>query len=167
MPANAIHDLFRCLTAGVYVVGVSHNGRSNAFTAAWVTQLSFDPLLVALVVNPENFSHSLLQQSGVFTLNVLKKGQLELARHFGTTSGRDTDKLAGQRWRSVSSGTPVLLDAAAYLDCRVVKTVAVGDHELMVAQAIGGEVLDTEAEPLIYAETGDLDSSAELYPPSF
>ena len=40
-------DLFRTLTTGVYVIGVAHGGRANAFTAAWVSQVSFDPLLVA------------------------------------------------------------------------------------------------------------------------
>ncbi len=53
-------ELFRRLSTGVYVVGVAHEGRANAFTAAWITQVSFDPLLVALSVNPQNFSHSLL-----------------------------------------------------------------------------------------------------------
>jgi len=46
-------DPFRRLSNGVYVIGVTHAGRSNAFTAAWLTQVSFDPLLIALSVDPE------------------------------------------------------------------------------------------------------------------
>ncbi len=157
-------DLFRRLTNGVYVIGVSHNGRSNAFTAAWVTQVSFDPLLVALSVNPEHFSFSLLQASGVFAINVLRKGQLDLARHFGTQSGRQGDKLAGQRWRPGTLGAPVLLDCAAYLECRVAGTMPAGDHELVLGRPVGGEVLDEAAEPLVYADTGDMDGSSTLYP---
>ena len=65
----------RRLTAGVYVIGVAHGGRANAFTAAWVTQVSFDPLLVALSVNPSNASYPLLTGSGVFVVNVLRAGQ--------------------------------------------------------------------------------------------
>jgi hypothetical protein len=38
---------------------------------------------------------------------------------------------------------------------------------LVVAEVTGGEIFDRGAEPLIYAETGDLDGSTELYPPSF
>jgi flavin reductase (DIM6/NTAB) family NADH-FMN oxidoreductase RutF len=44
--------LFQRLTQGVYVVGVAHEEARNAFTAAWVMQVSFDPLLLALSVNP-------------------------------------------------------------------------------------------------------------------
>lgn len=160
-------DLFRRLTNGVYVIGVAHNGRSNAFTAAWVTQVSFDPLLVALSVNPENFSFSLLQPSGVFVINVLRAGQMDLARHFGTQSGGQVDKLTGQRWRAGRLGVPVILDGAAYLECRVFGTVPAGDHELVLGHVVGGEILDDTADPMTYAETGDVDGSSALYPPSF
>lgn len=165
-PPSSPLALFRRLTTGVYVIGVSHQGRCNAFTAAWVTQVSFDPLLVGMSVNPENFSRSILHLSRIFTVNVLKKGQLDLARHFGTHSGRDVDKLAGQRWRVGPLGTPILSDAAAYLDCRIVDVVQAGDHELILGEPVGGEVLDT-VDPMIYAETGNLDGSSRLYPPSF
>ena len=42
------------LTQGVYVVGVAHGEVRNAFTAAWVMQVSFDPLLLALSINPHH-----------------------------------------------------------------------------------------------------------------
>jgi flavin reductase (DIM6/NTAB) family NADH-FMN oxidoreductase RutF len=160
-------DLFRRLTNGVYVVGVSHGGRSNAFTAAWVTQVSFDPLLLALSVNPDNFSYSLLKQSGVFVLNVLPTGQLDVARRFGTQSGRTADKLSGWRWHPGTLGAPILEEAAAYLECRVVGSMSVGDHQLIVGQAVGGDVTEDTAAPMSYAETGDADGSATLYPASF
>lgn len=156
--------LFRRLTNGVYVVGVSHDVRSNAFTAAWLTQVSFDPLLLSLSINPENVSYQILRQSRVFAVSILKQGQLDLARHFGCQSGKQTDKLAGQRWRPGTLGAPVLLDAAAYLECRVVGTIRAGDHELVLGQVTAGELLDPDAEPLVYADTGDMDGSSALYP---
>ena len=160
-------DLFRRLTTGVYVVGVAYEDRQNAFTAAWLTQVSFEPLLVALAVNPKNLSYSLLKESGAFVLNILRRDQLDVARHFGTRSGRELDKLAGQRWRPGTSGAPILLNALAYLECRIINAVAAGDHELVLAEAVDGEVIDNTAEVLGYAQTGDLDGSSELYPRSF
>ena len=160
-------ELMRRLTNGVYVVGVAHADRRNAFTAAWVTQVSFDPLLLALSINPAHASYPLLCSAGVFAVSVLRRGQLELARHFGTQSGRTVDKLAGQRWQAALGGAPVLLDAAAYLECRVTIRHAAGDHDLVVAQVVGGQVLDSGAAPMTYGETGSLDGSAELYPATF
>ena len=167
MQVTAPVDLFRRLTTGVYVVGVASEGRYNAFTAAWVTQVSFEPLLVGLAVNPENLSYSLLKQSGSFVLNVLRQNQLDLARHFGTQSGSQLDKLAGQRWRRATLGAPILLSAAAYLECRITATVPAGDHQIVLGRAIGGEVIDDTADVMVYAETGDLDGSSELYPRRF
>jgi flavin reductase (DIM6/NTAB) family NADH-FMN oxidoreductase RutF len=160
-------ELFRTLTTGVYVIGVAHDGRANAFTAAWVTQVSFDPLLLALSVNPEHASYALLRDSRAFAVSVLARGQLELARHFGCRSGREVDKLAGIRWRAAASGGPILLDAVAWLECRLVGQITAGDHELVLGEAIDGAVLARGAEPFGYRETGNLDGSEALYPSDF
>ena len=160
-------EVCRRLTNGVYVIGAAHGGRRNAFTAAWVTQLSFDPLLVALSVNPSHASFPLLVGSGGFVVNVLREGQLDLAKHFGTQSGRELDKLADVRWRAGQFGAPVLSDAAGFLECRVTATHTTGDHVLVLAEVVDGAILDEEARPLRYDETGDMDGSADLYAPAF
>jgi flavin reductase (DIM6/NTAB) family NADH-FMN oxidoreductase RutF len=159
-------DLFRRLTAGVYVVGVADSGRRNAFTAAWLMQVSFDPLLLALSVNPGHASFPLLVGGGGFAVSVLSRDQLDLARHFGTRSGRETDKLAGVSWRAGRTGAPILAEAVAYLECRLTGRIPAGDHEIVIARPVAGEILLPEAIPLTYADTGDLDGSRELYPPS-
>lgn len=160
-------ELFRRLTNGLYVVGVAHGNQRNAFTAAWITQVSFDPLLLALSINPAHASYPILMAARGFTVSILRQGQLELARHFGTQSGRVIDKLVGQRWQPALEGAPVLLDAAAYLECRLIDRHTAGDHELVLAQVVGGRVLAAAARPMTYAETGNLDGSADLYPPTF
>ena len=159
-------DLFRRLTAGVYVVGVADGERRNAFTAAWLMQVSFDPLLLALSVNPGHASFPLLVGGGGFAVSVLSRDQLDLARHFGTRSGRETDKLAGVSWRAGRTGAPILAEAVAYLECRLTGRIPAGDHEIVIASPVAGEILLPDAIPLTYADTGDLDGSRELYPPS-
>jgi flavin reductase (DIM6/NTAB) family NADH-FMN oxidoreductase RutF len=165
--SSQIVALFRRLTLGVYVVGVTDGRQHDAFTAAWLTQVSFDPLMLAVSINPANASYELLHASGGFTVNVLKQGQLELARRFGTQSGRDQDKLAGIRWRPGRVGAPVLEEALAYFECGLMGRTRAGDHELVLGQVLDGSVLDKEAMPLTYAATGDMDGSAALYPQSF
>lgn len=164
---NDIEALFRRLTHGVYVVGAAHGDRRNAFTAAWVTQVSYDPLMLAVSINPQHATDALVQASGAFTVNVLKSGAMDVARRFGTQSGRDEDKLAGAAWRPGKTGAPVLDDALAYFDCEVAGSMPAGDHELIVARVVDGRVLDATAVPMTYAETGDLDGSSSLYPAWF
>ena len=156
--------LFRRLTYGVYVVGVADGKARNAFTAAWVMQVSFDPLLLALSINPDNASYSLLHAGGGFTVNVLKRDQQELALRFGTRSGRDEDKLAGILWHSGRTGAPILEDALAYFDCELTGSMEAGDHELVVGRVTDGRILAPGAKPLSYTEIGDMDGSSALYP---
>lgn len=164
---NELSDLFHRITLGVYVVGVADGQRRDAFTAAWVMQVSFNPLMLAVSINPDNASYELLHASGGFTVNVLKRGQLELARRFGTRSGREEDKLAGIKSHPGRRGTPILDDALAYFDCEVMGRTRAGDHELVLGRVLDGKILDRGAAPLTYAETGDMDGSAALYPPGF
>ena len=160
---NEIAELFRRLSVGVYVIGVPDGERHGAFTAAWVTQVSFDPPLLVLSVNPQNASYALLRTGGVFTVNVLERGQLELARRFGTTSSREEDKLAGIAWHPAGNGAPVLDDALAYFECELQDRHPAGDHELVIGLVVGGRVLDPNAVTMLYAETGDMDGSSALF----
>ena len=164
---SEVAALFRRLSYGVYVVGVSDGDDRDAFTAAWVMQTSFDPLLLALSINPEHASYPLLHAGRGFTVNVLKQGQQDLARWFGTRSGRDEDKLAGIRWRPGRTGAPILEEALAYFDCELSGEMGAGDHELTLGRVADGRVLDPDAAPLLYSDTGDMDGSSALYPRKF
>jgi flavin reductase (DIM6/NTAB) family NADH-FMN oxidoreductase RutF len=130
-------------------------------------QASFDPLLLAISINPDNASYELLHASGCFTVNILKQDQLDLARHFGTKSGRDQDKLARMRTRPGRAGSPILEDALAYFECELEGRTRAGDHELVLGRVVDGRILDAKAAPLTYADTGDMDGSSTLYPGQF
>ena len=159
-------DLFRRVTTGVYVIGVADGERRNAFTAAWLTQVSFDPLLLALSVNPEHASYPLLLGGGGFVVSVLCRDQIHLAETFGTSSGRDQDKLAGIPWIPAPSGAPILAQALAWLDCRLHDRFRAGDHEIILGRPVAGKLVQPDAAPLLYPDTGELDGSRELYPDS-
>lgn len=160
-------ELFRRLSSGVYIVGTSHEGRRDAFTAAWITQVSFDPLLLMLSINPDHHSWPLLTGARGFSVTILREGQLDLVRHFGLQSGRDTDKLAGQPWKESAAGYPVITTGLAWLDCALDALHFAGDHVLALARVTGGELLDPDGSPMLYRDTGNVDGSAALFPARF
>jgi flavin reductase (DIM6/NTAB) family NADH-FMN oxidoreductase RutF len=160
--SDAIADLFQRLTQGVYVVGVAHGEVRNAFTAAWVMQVSFDPLLLALSIHPHHSSYGLLKQSRAFSVNVLKKNQLDLAAHFGRPTG--ADKLASVEWTTGRNGAPLLPEALAWFECRLVDEHPAGDHVLVLGKVIAGRLLDDTAEPMTYRDTGVMDGASALFP---
>lgn len=153
-------SLLQHISHGVYVIGVSDGVHQNAFTAAWVMQVSFDPLLLAFSINPDHYSFKLLQAGGSCTVNVLGKEHYALAEHFGR-SGL-TNKMAGFEWRKSKSGAPVLLDSLVYFDCQVSHYAEAGDHKIAVCKIIDAELLNS-GQPLLYGETGAMDGSSALY----
>ncbi|MGA7371911.1 MAG: flavin reductase family protein [Methyloceanibacter sp.] len=164
--SGSVASLFQRLTQGVYVVGVSHGDRRNAFTAAWVMQVSFDPLLLALSINPRHSSYALLKEGSAFGINVLKKGQLDLAENYGRPANADK-KLTSTEWTTGRFGLPLLREALAWFECEVVHEHPAGDHVLVLGKVINGKLLDSQAEPMTYRETGTMDGASELFPDAF
>ncbi|MDO9267905.1 MAG: flavin reductase family protein [Methylobacter sp.] len=151
--------LVKQISHGVYVIGVGVGERQNAFTAAWVMQVSFDPLLLAISINPEHYSYQLLEESGVCTVNVLGRDRYALAEHFGRSA---PDKMAGFHWQQAKTGAPVLSESLAYFDCQVSHYADAGDHKIVVCQVVATAMLN-QGRPLLYSQTGDMDGSSELY----
>lgn len=151
--------LCKLISHGVYVVGVRDGEFRNAFTAAWVMQVSFDPLLLAISINPEHYSYRLLKNGGICTINVLGREQYAIAEHFGRSG---LDKMAGFQWLSAETGAPILQDSLAYFDCEVSHYTDAGDHRIAVCKVIAAAELNP-GKPLLYSQTGNMDGSSRLY----
>ena len=164
MATSEVAELFRRITAGVYVIGVAADAGKGAFTAAWVMQVSFDPPLLALSIHPHHASYPLLHAGGGFTVSVLREGQQATARHFGLSSAREKDKLAAGGWRPGTRGAPILEDALAWFECELVGSMPAGDHELVVGRVADGGLVPPAGRPLTYASTDDMDGSSALFP---
>jgi flavin reductase (DIM6/NTAB) family NADH-FMN oxidoreductase RutF len=144
---------FAALVHGVYVVTTRVGEKINGMTAAWVSQVSLKPLLVMVSIAPPRYTHTLIQESGVFAINVLASDQVELAKRFGYKSGRKVDKCAGLDWVTAASGAPVLPQAHAYLDLKLVHTFTAGDHTLFVGEVVEAKILHPDSRPLIFKKS--------------
>lgn len=135
---------------GVYVISTRLGDKVNAMTAAWVARASFVPPLVTVAVGKARFSHDMIKESGVFAINVLGPDNVETGKHFGLKTGRKTDKFAGVDYDTKVTGSPILKDCIAWLDCKVVGAHDAGDHTLFVGEILDGGVLRDDAQPIVY-----------------
>ena len=152
--------LFKQITHGVYVIAVANATEQNAFTAAWVMQASFAPPMLAFSINPKHYSYKLLKESGVCTVNVLGQNHLAIVAHFGSPGVKE--KMATYRWQKGKTFAPVLSDSLAYFDCKLSHMTDAGSHKIAVCEVIGAAELNS-GWPLLYAQTGNMDNSSELY----
>ena len=80
---------------GLYVLTTSHNGIDNGCIVNTVMQVTSSPLQVAVTVNKGNYTHDLIQASGVFNVSMLTiETPMFVYEHFGFQSGRTLNKFA-------------------------------------------------------------------------
>ncbi len=146
--------VLRKIVHGVYVAGVKDKNKLNAFTATWISQISFKPPLIVFGVNRESVSFQMIAESRVFVINILERGQKQLAQHFLKPAHLGADKLKGIRYRlGERTGAPVLEEAAAYIECEVRGIHPGGDHGIVVGEVVNVG-LHRDADPLTLQETG-------------
>lgn len=158
MTDKTVLAALRKLEYGIYVVTMGKGNAGNAFTASWVTQVSSAPPMIALAVHNKHQSSRLLQEHGAFVLNLIDKDQLAVAQtYYGPAeSGYEKLKHASVK-ASPGTGTAMLDGAIGYLDCRVIKMVPTGNHTLLLAEVVAGEmtaeraILTTASGKLHYA----------------
>ncbi len=144
----------RMFTYGMYIVTTaSEGGEVGAFTADWVTQVSFEPRMVAVSVEQDAYSLGVMRKSGVFAVNILESGQRELAGQFGRATAKVGNKLEGYGHSAGSTGSPLLGEALGAVECRIVMEYPTGDHVLFTGEVVDAHV-SREGDPLTMKETG-------------
>jgi len=103
------------------LVSAESGGRRNVMAAAWSMPLDFSPPKVAVVLDKQTFTRTLVEASGFFVLGVPSVGIAALTHQVGSESGRDTDKFAAGPIASEpgpATGAPLVEGCVAWLECR-------------------------------------------------
>ena len=128
----------RLYPSGVSVVTANADAQPIGVTIGSLVSLSLEPPLVGISIGRNVALHELLRVAGTFGVSLLRGDQDALAAHFA----RGVPPIAmwsGVATRTGDTGVPLLADALAWLECRIVAEHATGDHTFFV-----GEVLALE-----------------------
>jgi 3-hydroxy-9,10-secoandrosta-1,3,5(10)-triene-9,17-dione monooxygenase reductase component len=135
----------------VTVVTAVQRGRPLGFTAQAFTSVSLEPPLVAMCPARTTASWSRMRAVGTFCANILTEDQEALCRAFAT---KGADKFRGVGWRrSHRTGSPVLADVLAWVDCVVEAEHEAGDHVIVVGRVVDLG-LERHALPLLFYRGG-------------
>jgi uncharacterized repeat protein (TIGR04076 family) len=151
-----IDRVFDQFVRGVFVITTRWGEKRNGMAAAWVSRSAEQPFLLMASVWKKNLTHDLIKESGIFAVHVLRSDQVKVARHFGKQSGRDVDKFASVPYRVAETGSPILTDCLAYLDCRVLSTTESGDHTIFLGDIREADFV-TKGEALSYQRSDYVD----------
>ena len=139
------------MTYGLYILTTRVGKEINGMIASWVTQVSFNPLLIMVIIRKNRYSHKMVKASGVFALNVLGKDNSGLVSKFKAPTPEE--KFKGVRWETKTTGAPIIGETIAYMDCKLVNSIDTGDHTIFV-----GKIVDTgifrDSTPMTSLEYG-------------
>ena len=82
-------------------------------------------------------------------MNILSAEHEDIANRFARPGPKGFSDLAVT---VAETGAPIFEDALAYLDCRLVDTLAGGDHDIFLGEPVQGKM--GEGEPLIFYSGG-------------
>ena len=112
-------------------------GGYNLITLEWFMRTSIQPPMFAISVGHNRFSHDCLQENRYFNLVFPSVEMKPLCALAGSSSGRDTDKLAQGEVNTIIGKLhklPVPTDAVAVFECEVTSQVRSGDHTIFVGE---------------------------------
>jgi len=141
------------------IVSLREDGLPNVMVAAWHTPVSVNPPILAVAIAPGRFTHTLIERSGEFTVNIPDLPLLPKVRLAGSRSGAAFDK--SRLFRYVPAAkvkAPVIGEAIGSIECRLNRLIGVGDHSIILgdvvhASARGFDGVWRSSSPLLHAGT--------------
>ncbi len=145
------YKTFHKLSYGLYIIASGYEGKKAGYVGNTAFQVTSKPPQLAISCHKENATLDVILKSGVFSVSVLKKElNIKIIGDFGFMSSSDIDKFASVKTTTAISGAPIVLDESlAWFDCKVVQTIDVGSHIMIVGEILDSQVID-EGEPLTY-----------------
>ncbi len=145
-------DAFFKLTYGIYIIAASAESKSSAYLGNTAFQVTAEPPQIAISSHKENDTTALIQESGYFSLSVLKEtASLSTIGLLGYRHGKEVDKLASLNHYYTKNNTPVVLeDSLAWFECRVKQTVDTGSHLLFIGEVIDNGTIGEDARAMDY-----------------
>ncbi|WP_425336161.1 flavin reductase family protein [Sinorhizobium numidicum] len=147
-------DAMSRMSAHVQLITAADGTERRGVTITASCSVSDDPPTILACLNAANPRNDIFSRSGSFALNLLGPQHIRLAHAF---SGRDqldmSRRFALGRWIQLTTGAPILVDAIAAFDCRLIEVKIMATHLILF-----GEVVDVQIggkkPPLIYVDRG-------------
>lgn len=133
------------LTYGLFVLTAQENGRDNGCITNTVGLITDNPKRIQFAVNKANFTHDMIQRTGVFNVSILNQdAPFAMFQQFGFCSGRDTDKFASVSYdcRTENGLRYIPENCNAVLSGKVVESYDWGTHTLFIAEVTEAHVLN-------------------------
>jgi|SRR3989344_9590342 len=122
----------------------------NIMTAAWVHQISYDPPLIMVNIEPEDATLKNILATKEFGVSLASDVQNVLSSISGKYSGKEMDKISLLKklgfkfYKGKRINAPMVKDASLNAELKLIKHDTMGDHIIVI-----GEVIDSIVNEMI------------------
>ena len=130
-------------------------GDTNLATVSWWTYLSFNPGMIAYAMAKTSYSGERVRETKEVILTIPGSELADAVMGCGTSSGRDTDKIAKTKIKMQDvpgSDIRIPVHTKVAIRCNLKEFLEVGDHYLYICNV--EDVLGNEAEEALFAWDG-------------
>ena len=137
---------------GLYVVTSNDGKKDNGLIVNTVTQVTNNPNMVAVTINKENYSHHIINQTGIMNVNCLSTdAPFDVFEKFGFVSGRNTDKFKDYNVLRSDNGLVFLPKYInSFMSLKVEQYVDLGTHGMFICSITESRVI-TNTETMTYS----------------
>ena len=147
---NDLSALFN-IGYGLYVVTSNDGKKDNGLIVNTVTQVTNTPNRVAVTINKDNYSHHIIQQTGIMNVNCLSvDAPFRVFENFGFQSGRSVNKFADCTPLRSDNGLAFLPRYInSFMSLKVEQYVDLGTHGMFICSVTEARVL-SDKETMTY-----------------
>ena len=145
------YKAFHKLSYGLYIIATELEGKKAGYIGNTAFQVTSKPAHVAISSHKDNATTDKILQSKIFSISVLQKeANTSLIGEFGFMSSTEIDKFRDVKTITSVTGAPIVVESTvAWFDCKVVNTVDVGSHLLIIGEVLDSDIISGD-EPLTY-----------------
>jgi len=154
-PLTPIGQALGRVPTGLYLVTTLDGGRPAGFVGSFVMQVGFQPPLLCVAVGKERGPLAALRAAGHFGVSILDKSSENVMGRFFRKYEPGQGPFDGLAIEKGSAGSPLVVDALANLECKLVGEYEGGDHVIVFGEVVDG-VQRREGEPSIHLRKNGL-----------
>ncbi len=131
-----LKEAMRSWLTGVAIVTSKYGEAVHGMTANSFNSLALDPPTVLVALRHHTRTQQLVRKSGIYAISILDIHQMGLARRFAGQTETGKPRFDGVETFEMTTGAPMIQNATAYLDCKVIKDFDIGDTTVSSAKSL-------------------------------
>ncbi len=144
-------NTLRLWASGVTVVTAkSEQDGVKGMTATSFSSVSLEPPQILVCIHEKADTGKVILEQNKFAVNILNSEQQDVSNQFAGANSQE-ERFANVDWEEGKTGSPVLKDSLASLECTLVQQVKAGTHWIVIGQV--ESVTQNQGTPLLYFDS--------------